>query len=181
MKSSNKFKQSRQILSNTSVVNIKNNMKATSGHIHQNITSSRIALISLLPGIPTFNDAVVQWIKGGENIGSGQFGIIKLVNIVSLNLVVAAKVLDDLTSKKALVVVAMTVSGHKNFPFCFGLLGNSTILMEHLQYFNGEKYGIAMNLKQKLRGEISVNELKAICKEIVKCCYFFAFKIDSSQ
>ena len=62
--------------------------------------------------------------------GSGQFGEIKLATIKTLNLIVAAKVFKvNLPRKKILAedVAIMTLSGHVNFPYCFGLFNENVI------------------------------------------------------
>lgn len=148
----------------TSSVACKSNNKASSFRVGQKLDDSKDAIIKKLTGIPEFGNADIQ-IEGKE-IGHGRFGSVRRAFLTKLNLNVAAKVLDLKTScKKSVIaeaIVSMTLSGHRSFPFCFGLLNQNTIIMEHISVLKEGHLESCPSLAQKLKTGIGEHELKHI-------------------
>ncbi len=96
------------------------------------VNHTRASIIKFLPGIPVFTSSDVS--VEDTKIGAGQFGTIKIAYIKKLNLKTALKLLDSSRSTKQSVlaeaVVYLTLSGHPNFAFCFGMLNDNGILIE---------------------------------------------------
>ena len=169
-------KSNRQMLS-TSVNNSLAN-QASSMRLSKNVNSSRDTIIRSLSGMPVFeNDAVTIESK---IIGAGRFGVIKQAKLHKLGLTVAAKILNaSICSKKLILseaIVGMTLSGHNNFPFCFGLFGEGIILMEYLWVPNGMNFVAAPTLAIKLNSGISRNTLRDTCYGILTAIAFMHSK-----
>ena len=153
--------------------------QASSLRFSKSVHNSRDTIIRSLSGMPVFeNDAVAI-----ENkiIGAGRFGTIKQAKLHKLRLTVAAKIMDTATcSKKAILseaIVGMTLSGHNSFPYFFGLVGESIILMEYLRPPKGStREEAAPTLAMKLKSGISRNELRHTCCEILKAIAFMHSK-----
>lgn len=143
-------------------------IKATSVRLGSSIESSRDSIIAKCDGIPRFSNSGVL-IKN-EIIAKGGFGEIRKGRIAKLGVTVAAKVvsLERCTKKTILAeaIVGMTLSGHPNFPYCFGLLNDNTILME-LFIINDTSDGVALTLAKKLRSGIMARQLKNICHTVL--------------
>ena len=152
-------------------------VRATSGKRHHtNITKSREDIISYVSIIPSFDSSNVKWITlHVDNLGDGEFGEIKQVQIKTLNIVVAAKVPKIELSKMAMLaetIVLLTLSGHINFPFCFGLLSNKIVLMEYFGSFQSGFWKSCQNFSQKQRSGMTMKELKDICKGVLNAIIF---------
>lgn len=172
----NAFKHTRQIL--TTSVNNSLADQATSLRFSKNVHSSRDTIIRSLSGMPVFENDVVA--IENKIIGAGRFGTIKQAQMHKLGLTVAAKIMDTaIYSKKAILseaIVGMTLSGHNSFPYFFGLLGESIILMEYLCLPNGSTSKTAPTLAMTLKSGISRNELRERCYEILKAIAFMHSK-----
>ena len=143
---------------------------ATAGGFNSNVGKSRVAILNSLTGIPSFSIDNVEWLSSVESVGSGKFGDIKLARLKTLNICVPAKILKGHPSTKSIhseVVIAMTLSGHKHFPFCFGLLSEKIILMEYLGYFVSGVPSTYPTFQQKLLMGIPLIEFKETCKGIL--------------
>ena len=109
---------------------------ATSIRVGRKTGGSLDALFGSLQGIPIFSDEGVT--VTDQQVGKGLFGVVKVATLRKLGIKVAAKVLDisSISAKaiKAEAVVGLSLSGHQNFPYCFGLLGENIILMEYFQF-----------------------------------------------
>ena len=144
-------------------------IKATSFRLGSNIGSSRDSVISACDGIPRFS-------KGGafinsEVIAKGVFGEIRKGRIAKLGATVAAKVLNqERCTKKSIlaeVIIGITLSGHPNFPYCFGLLNDNIILMELFRINDDTADDVAPTLAKKLRSGIVTRQLKEICRTVL--------------
>ena len=155
-------------------------VNATHGRRHENLAKSKIDVLSYVSSIPTFNDSNVEWLSSNINIGDGQFGEVKLAKIKTLNLVVAAKMHKSHASKNSILsetVISITLSGHVNFPFCFGLLGDNVTLMEYFGSFINDKWDTCPNFAQRLQKDISVKELTWICVGIIDAFQYLHKKL----
>lgn len=152
----------------TSSISKSRTVRATSRSNKQLFLSARDTLVSMVPGIPTFTDDGVT-INNNE-IGKGQFGTVKTALLHKLGITVVAKILDENFPKKAVfaeAIVGLTLSGHNNFPFCFGLLGNNIILMEYFRTPRNDFMETCPTFSQRLRAGIKVNDLRFICSGII--------------
>ena len=149
---------------------------ATSGkRLHMNVTKSREDLISYV-SFHSFDMSNIEWqFLPTDNLGSGQFGEIKLAKIKTLDVMVAAKVPKVNVSRKLILaetVVLMTLSGHVNFPFCFGILLENVILMEYFGSCDAGSWKNCPNFSQKQHSHMTVNESKYICKGILNAVIY---------
>ena len=152
----------------TSSVSKSRPVRATSRSNRQVVLSARDTLVSTVSGIPTFTDDGVT--INNDEIGKGQFGTVKTALLHKLGITVVAKILDGNFPKKAIfaeAIVGLTLSGHKNFPFCFGLLGNNIILMEYFRVPRNNLMETCPTFSQRLRAGIKAHELKFICSGII--------------
>lgn len=167
------MKPPRQIF--TSCVNIQHSSKATPSKVGKNVEGSRDTIIKSLPGIPSFTDAGVTILQ--DKIGEGQFGSIHLASLQKLGITIAAKVPKvKSSSNKAIlaeVVVGMTLSGHSNFPYCFGVLNESVILME---LFCSEDKTACPSFAKKLKIGMTLVELKESCAGVLEAIKFMHSK-----
>ena len=106
--------------------------KATTGKSVQIISRSRIAILGKLSSVPIFSDTETEKIPSSF-LGHGQFGSVSVVKLIALNVFVAAKELDiKRASRKAIlgeVVVMLSLSSNRFFPFCYRLHNDNVILM----------------------------------------------------
>ena len=183
----NKLKQSEKHLKlsvnekSVRILNMQMSIKlktamATVGKHHYNISKSREHIISSLSSIPGITSLNYEDLD--KYIGSGQFGTIQLGRIKSLDIVVAAKIQNNekSVSKQALlveVISMLSLSGHVNFPFCFGLLKNGTILMEYLGKFASNAIHTWPNLSQVSKSRhLNVPNFIFVCKNILEAVIF---------
>ena len=88
----------------------------------------------------------------------------RLLKLKSLDIVVAAKVCYSNNSKKAFDVetfIGMTVGGHPNFPFVYGFLNETTIIMQFFEKFVIDSWIVSPNLSTAV-SSLSPVEFKAI-------------------
>ena len=109
---------------------------ATGSCLTKSSKDSKRKIGELLSGIPLFGNTDVT--KIDEKIfGEGQFGQMSLVRINKLNTVAACKKINMKRCTRndvlAEAIAGLTVAGSKYFPYVFGMLNESAILME---YFN---------------------------------------------
>ena len=152
----------------TSSVSKSRPVRATSRSNRQVVLSARDTLVSTVSGIPKFTDEGVT--VNNDEIGKGQFGTVKTALLHKLGITVVAKIMDENFPKKAVfaeAIVGLTLSGHNNFPFCFGLLGNNIILMEYFRAPQNNLMETCPTFSQRLRAGIKANELKFICSGII--------------
>ena len=154
----------------TSCVRTIATFRATSANFGKDINTSRDALISAVCHIPRFENGTVA--ISTDILGRGQFGTVKKARIHKLGITVAAKISNsNAYHKKAVLaetIVGLTLSGHDNFPFCFGLLHDNTILME---LFSGSS-----DLLSRLNSGITVMELRDTCLGVLKAIEFMHHK-----
>ena len=105
--------------------------KATAGKV-SGYSSSRQAVIDNLSSVPSIQNDLLH--VTDKILGQGQFGTVKVEKFTLINLNVAVKCIDKLySSRKALyteAIVMLSLSGHSCFPFCFGVVNESAIIME---------------------------------------------------
>ena len=142
------------------------------------VVSSRDSIIELLSGIPIFKEEDVT-IEDCE-VGNGQFGSIKLATINKLSLKAVIKIIDERKSSKkhvlAEAIVTMTLSGHNNFPYCFGMMNDNAILMEYLGTVTGVDSETYPTLAKHVKKGTSVDLLKKIFIAIFKAIEFMHTK-----
>ena len=146
----------------------------THGKTHQNITKSKDFILSILSSIPSYSDDTFEMIDPVKNVGSGQFGEIKLGKIVSLNIVVAAKV-PKTNNKKAILaeaVVQLSLSGNNHFAICFGLYNERVLLMEYFGIYNSKCCVTTPNLLHLLKTGISLELLKLVCNGLIEAVVY---------
>ena len=102
--------------------------KASAGKNVIGITQSRVFVLERLSSVPLFNEDDVEKLPESA-LGQGQFGSVSVFRIKHLDINVAAKEINKrLCSKKAVyseVVVMLSLSGNKYFPYCYGLFGDN--------------------------------------------------------
>ena len=162
------FKVPRKI---TSSLNTKLNPKATSSRTAFHVTKSLDAVVRSLSGIPKFEQSKIRWVSfPEEKVGSGRFGIVKLVKLTDLDLIVACKVLDENTNKNAIfaeVVASMTLSGNEYFPYCFGMLEENMILMQFIRHPKFENHPAPTFQSYLHEGNLEIACFKSICIDIL--------------
>ena len=142
--------------------------KATTRTLGKDTLTARDALIRTLSGIPNFSaeDVTVDC----DEVGKGQFGTVKTALLHKLEMTVVAKVFNEKCHKKAILakaLVGLTLGGHINFPFCFGMLGDSIILMEYLHCSVGNTSRSCSTFAEALREGIQGNKFMYICSGIL--------------
>ena len=142
---------------------------------HYNVTKSRDYVLQKLEGIPKV--PLENYKSIDFSVGSGVFGSIKLGKLLSLNLIVAEKILDKKTSNKSLlaeVVIHLTLSGSKFVPFCFGLVENSkSILMEFLGGTNGDSFLPYPTLASMIhKRNLNISILKHVCRSVLEAVIY---------
>lgn len=148
--------------------------KASSLRANQNVKNSQDAIIRMLTGIPEFKNGDVS-IEDKE-IGHGRFGSVRPAYLKKLKLHVAAKIIDlSGSSEKAVVaevIVSMTLSGHSNFPFCFGLMNKNVILMEYFSILLQGQVVACPSLAGILRKGITADKLKEVLMGVLEAFSF---------
>lgn len=147
-----KMQKSTTLPVKTSSVNIMKQI-ATGPCITKNAKDCKKKLGQLLGGIPTFSNVHIKE-HANEVIGKGQFGVVTIVTLKKLNIVVACKQLDKKISTETdvfgEVIVGLTLSGSKYFPFTFGLLDQYSILMEFFGDIESSGPVCCMNLHEAI-------------------------------
>ena len=144
---------------------------ATHGKRHYGISKARQTVLASLSGIPTFESTSFQWIEThNDNFGSGQFAELKLVKLKCLDVIAAAKVCNSNNSKKAIeveAVIGMTVGGHPNFPYVYGLVNERSITMQFFGKYDAGVWTVSPNLAKAVQ-KLNPVIFKNICKGILQ-------------
>jgi len=148
----------------SSVRNI-NHVVATGPCLSKKSSNEKKKIGEMLSGIPMFKEADIEELTD-NCFEKGQFGKLNLVKIKRLNTVVVSKALSPEKSTKndvlAEVIVGLTISGEKYFPYVFGMLNQFSILMEYLGDLTESEPVVAQNLFKKSRSLSSFSELKPL-------------------
>lgn len=143
---------------------------ATQGKPHTGISNARQYVLAKLSGIPSFGSDDVEWLQKSDTYGSGQFEELKLLTLKKLNIVVAAKVCNGNNSKKAITVetiIGMTVGGHQNFPYVYGLFNETSIIMELFGRFHSGEWTVSPNLGKAI-SLFNPEQFRVICRGILE-------------
>ena len=104
-------------------------MKATPGKQQER---SNLAILDIKTSLSQF--AASEVVDLNENLGKGQFGTVGIFLFKKLNINVAVKIVKlerlgiDTTVAEAKVMILFCE--HKCFPYCYGLVDNSKILIQ---------------------------------------------------
>lgn len=104
----------------------------------QGYANAHNSICKLQKFIPQISEYDVIFYDDIEKIGNGQFGSIQVAKFKKLDINIAVKTVDlkkaNPVSIRAEAIVMSLLSGHKAFPFCFGILDSNQILMQLFAY-----------------------------------------------
>ena len=166
---------SKQFIRPSSVLGRKTSIKATQGRHHVGVTKARQAILRKLSGVIHFEEQNLSWVGDPSltSLGSGQFEDLKLIKIVSLGVVAAAKVCNTNISIQAAevdTIVGMTVSGHRHFTYVYGIYKETTIIM---QFFGDPSGNVAPTLHKHVHDTVSAISFRKICFGIMEGFLYF--------